>query len=604
MKNIFKVYRPYLMMILTVILFLFLQAMCELELPTFMSNIINKGIIPGKLKYIYITGGLMLLISLGSVVSSVLANMFASKVAANTAADLRNKLFKKVMSFSSAEYNKFSSASLITRSTNDIQNIQQTTVMMLRLAIFAPIMGIGALIKALQTGRELSWTIGLAVALVLTMMTIIFLLVMSKFKIIQKLIDRLNLITQERLKGLLVIRAFNAESTEENRFYKSNTELTSINIFVNKVMSFMFPTLTLIMNATGILIVWSGASLINHGDLMVGSILAFLQYSITVIISFLMITVMFIMFPRAAISSKRINEVLEISPSILDPDNSLLNESDKPAKSNHIKDADEHLRGIHIKDTDKLAAEISFSNVSFTYPGGADSTLNNITFTAHPGETTAIIGSTGSGKTTLANLVMRFFDATEGSIKIDGVDVRDMPQKSLRDMIGYVPQRALLFSGTIKGNLLIAKPSATKEEIQSAVNTAQADEFIDEMPLGYDTPLSQGGTSVSGGQKQRLSIARALLKKPPIYIFDDCFSALDFATETKLRKMLKEYASSSTIFVIAQRINTIMNAEQIIVLEEGNIVGIGTHKELMADCPVYREIAMSQFSEEELKNRR
>lgn len=604
MKNIFKVYRPYLMMILTVILFLFLQAMCELELPTFMSNIINKGIIPGKLKYIYITGGLMLLISLGSVVSSVLANMFASKVAANTAADLRNKLFKKVMSFSSAEYNKFSSASLITRSTNDIQNIQQTTVMMLRLAIFAPIMGIGALIKALQTGRELSWTIGLAVALVLTMMTIIFLLVMSKFKIIQKLIDRLNLITQERLKGLLVIRAFNAESTEENRFYKSNTELTSINIFVNKVMSFMFPTLTLIMNATGILIVWSGASLINHGDLMVGSILAFLQYSITVIISFLMITVMFIMFPRAAISSKRINEVLEISPSILDPDNSLLNESDKPAKSNHIKDADEHLRGIHIKDTDKLAAEISFSNVSFTYPGGADSTLNNITFTAHPGETTAIIGSTGSGKTTLANLVMRFFDATEGSIKIDGVDVRDMPQKSLRDMIGYVPQRALLFSGTIKGNLLIAKPSATKEEIQSAVNTAQADEFIDEMPLGYDTPLSQGGTSVSGGQKQRLSIARALLKKPPIYIFDDCFSALDFATEAKLRKMLKEYASSSTIFVIAQRINTIMNAEQIIVLEEGNIVGIGTHKELMADCPVYREIAMSQFSEEELKNRR
>lgn len=494
MKNIFKVYRPYLMMILTVILFLFLQAMCELELPTFMSNIINKGIIPGKLKYIYITGGLMLLISLGSVASSVLANMFASKVAANTAADLRNKLFKKVMSFSSAEYNKFSSASLITRSTNDIQNIQQTTVMMLRLAIFAPIMGIGALIKALQTGRELSWTIGLAVALVLTMMTIIFLLVMSKFKIIQKLIDRLNLITQERLKGLLVIRAFNAESTEENRFYKSNTELTSINIFVNKVMSFMFPTLTLIMNATGILIVWSGASLINHGDLMVGSILAFLQYSITVIISFLMITVMFIMFPRAAISSKRINEVLEISPSILDPDNSLLNESDKPAKSNHIKDADEHLRGIHIKDTDKLAAEISFSNVSFTYPGGADSTLNNITFTAHPGETTAIIGSTGSGKTTLANLVMRFFDATEGSIKIDGVDVRDMPQKSLRDMIGYVPQRALLFSGTIKGNLLIAKPSATKEEIQSAVNTAQADEFIDEMPLGYDTPLSQGGT--------------------------------------------------------------------------------------------------------------
>lgn len=604
MKNIFKVYRPYLMMILTVILFLFLQAMCELELPTFMSNIINKGIIPGKLKYIYITGGLMLLISLGSVASSVLANMFASKVAANTAADLRNKLFKKVMSFSSAEYNKFSSASLITRSTNDIQNIQQTTVMMLRLAIFAPIMGIGALIKALQTGRELSWTIGLAVALVLTMMTIIFLLVMSKFKIIQKLIDRLNLITQERLKGLLVIRAFNAESTEENRFYKSNTELTSINIFVNKVMSFMFPTLTLIMNATGILIVWSGASLINHGDLMVGSILAFLQYSITVIISFLMITVMFIMFPRAAISSKRINEVLEISPSILDPDNSLLNESDKPAKSNHIKDADEHLRGIHIKDTDKLAAEISFSNVSFTYPGGADSTLNNITFTAHPGETTAIIGSTGSGKTTLANLVMRFFDATEGSIKIDGVDVRDMPQKSLRDMIGYVPQRALLFSGTIKGNLLIAKPSATKEEIQSAVNTAQADEFIDEMPLGYDTPLSQGGTSVSGGQKQRLSIARALLKKPPIYIFDDCFSALDFATEAKLRKMLKEYASSSTIFVIAQRINTIMNAEQIIVLEEGNIVGIGTHKELMADCPVYREIAMSQFSEEELKNRR
>lgn len=574
MKEMLKYYKPYIPVIFLIIAALFGQALCELALPGYMSNIINNGIIKGSMPYIYKTGAIMLLVSLAVVLCTGLAGLLSARVAAKSSRDIRGALFKRVTAFSAAELEQFSTASLITRSTNDVQMVQQSTVMILRMACFAPIMGIGAVIKALRTSVPLSWTIALAVLVILLIMVLAFVLVMPKFKVLQSKLDRINLIMQERLSGLLVVRAFTSEPYEEERFDDANLELKRINMFVNRAMSFMMPALMLVMNLSSILIVWVGAKLIDGQNLLIGDMLAFMQYAMQIIMSFLFITMMFIMIPRAAVSGQRIGAVLSVNPTIEDaPD---------------------------CKEVTHPAGVVEFRNVSFSYPDAEEPTLSNISFMANPGETTAIIGGTGSGKSSLIGLIPRFYDVTEGKILLDGTDIRQISQKSLREAIGYVPQKGVLFSGTIDSNLKYGKEDASLDELEDAVRTAQAMEFIEEKPEGFDEPVAQGGTTVSGGQKQRLSIARALVKKPQIYIFDDSFSALDFKTDAALRAALKEKVGGSTMIIVAQRINTIMDADKIVVLDEGRIAGIGTHQKLLESCQVYQEIASSQLSEEEL----
>lgn len=574
MKEMLKYYKPYIPIILLIIVALFGQAMCELALPGYMSDIINFGIIKSDMSYIYRTGAIMLLVALAVVVCTGLAGLFSARVAAKSSRDIRSALFRRVTAFSAAELERFSTASLITRSTNDVQMVQQSTVMILRLACFAPIMGIGAVIKALRTSVPLSWTIALAVLAILLIMALAFFLVMPKFKVLQSKLDRINLIMGERLSGLLVVRAFTMEPYEEDRFDEANLELKKINIFVNRAMSFLMPALMLVMNLSSILIVWVGSKLIDAQNLLVGDMLAFMQYAMQIIISFLFITMMFIMIPRAVVSGQRIGAVLKVEPSINDAPDCV--EADSPA------------------------GKIEFRDVSFAYPDAEEKTLSHISFTANPGETTAIIGGTGSGKSSLISLIPRFYDVTEGEILLDGTDIRRISQKSLRQAIGYVPQKGMLFSGTIASNLRYAKEDASSAEMRDAAEIAQAMDFIREKPEGFEEPVAQGGTTVSGGQKQRLSIARALLKNPKIYLFDDSFSALDFKTDAALRKALKEKVGNSTFIIVAQRINTIMDADKIIVLDEGQIAGIGTHSQLLKECSVYREIASSQLSEEEL----
>lgn len=575
MKKTLGYFRAYIPYILLLLAFLFGQAMCELALPGYMSDIINRGIITSDQDYIYATGFRMLLVSAASVLFAVGAGFIAARTASSAAKDARADLFKRITSFSRNEFTKFESASLITRTTNDIQTVQQTSIMVMRMAFYAPIMGIGALTKALSTSPSLTWTIAISLVCILLIMVVMFLAVMPKFRVMQSRLDRLNQIVGERLSGLLVVRAFNSQSYEEKRFEKANRELTSIGIFVNRAMSLLFPALMLIMNLTGVLIIWVGADLIDSRDIMVGDVMAFLQYSMQILISFLVITMMFIMIPRATVSAGRIGEVLSVEPSIKDSENPVVPEN--------------------------ITGHIEFRNVSFSYPGAAEKTLENVSFHAEPGQTTAIIGSTGSGKSTVVNLIPRFFDVTEGAVLLDGTDIRDIPQKVLRDSIGTVPQKGLLFSGTIRSNMQYGKKDATDDEIYEALATAQAMDFVSEMPEGLDTPVSQGGTSVSGGQKQRLSIARALVKKPPIYLFDDSFSALDFKTDRNLRAALKDKVGDSTFIIVAQRINTIMDADRIIVLDEGKIAGTGTHSQLLKNCEVYRQIAISQLSPEELE---
>lgn len=574
MKEMLKYYKPYIPIILLIIAALFGQAMCELALPGYMSDIINFGIIKSDMSYIYKTGAIMLLVALAVVICTGLAGLFSARVAAKSSRDIRSTLFRRVTAFSAAELERFSTASLITRSTNDVQMVQQSTVMILRLACFAPLMGIGAVIKALRTSVPLSWTIALAVLAILLIMALAFFLVMPKFKVLQSKLDRINLIMGERLSGLLVVRAFTMELYEEDRFDEANLELKKINIFVNRAMSFLMPALMLVMNLSSILIVWVGSKLIDAQNLLVGDMLAFMQYAMQIIISFLFITMMFIMIPRAVVSGQRIGAVLKVEPSINDAPDCV--EADSPA------------------------GKIEFRDVSFAYPDAEEKTLSHISFTANPGETTAIIGGTGSGKSSLISLIPRFYDVTEGEILLDGTDIRRISQKSLRQAIGYVPQKGMLFSGTIASNLRYAKEDASSEEMREAAEIAQAMDFIREKPEGFEEPVAQGGTTVSGGQKQRLSIARALLKNPKIYLFDDSFSALDFKTDAALRKALKEKVGNSTFIIVAQRINTIMDADKIIVLDEGQIAGIGTHSQLLKECGVYREIASSQLSEEEL----
>ena len=564
-----KYFKPYIPYILVAVVLLFAEAMLELALPGYMADIIDDGIIAGDMKQIYKIGILMIGISAAIVLCATGVSLFASKTAARSARDIRKAVFRKVMHFANEEMEDFSTASLITRSTNDIQQIQMATVMTLRLGMFAPVMGIGAIIKALRTSVSLAWTIGIAFGAIVILMAFMFIITLPKFKVVQEKVDKLNLVMNERLRGILVIRAFNTQKYEEDRFDHANNDLTKLNLFVNRAMSVMMPVMMLIMNLTSILIVWAGAHYIDAGNLEIGSMLAFIQYAMQIIISFLFIAMMFIFLPRAAVSMGRVGEILKKEISITDKEN-----------TQKIKEK----RGV-----------VEFKNVSFRYADAEDAVLSDISFTAKPGETTAFIGSTGSGKTTLVNLIPRFFDVTEGSITIDGVDIRDMKQHDLREMIGYVPQKGMLFSGDIQSNIAYGAEDKSLENIERAAEIAQAEDFIMEKEEGFNAPVAQGGTNVSGGQKQRLSIARALAKKAPIYIFDDSFSALDFKTDAALRKELKKSAGESTLLIVAQRISTIADADQIIVLNEGRIAGMGTHGELMQTCEIYREIASSQL---------
>ncbi|MCI6190878.1 MAG: ABC transporter ATP-binding protein/permease [Clostridium sp.] len=530
-----------------------------------------------QINYILVSGAKMLGIALLGAVVSIIVGFIASKVAAKTAMEIRSSIFKKVMSFSNSEMDKFSTASLITRSTNDIQQIQMVIVMLLRMVLYAPIIGIGGVIKVLNTNTSMTWIIGLAVVIILGIVITLFITVMPRFKILQKLVDKVNLVTREILTGLPVIRAFSTQKHEEERFDKANMDLTKTNLFVNRIMSGMMPLMMFVMNGVTLLIVWNGGKGIDAGTMQVGDMMAFIQYSMQIIMAFLMITMMSIMLPRASVSAVRVDEVLNTKLSI--------NDNENPQKF------DKNKKGV-----------VEFKNVSFKYPDADEDILTNISFTAKPGETTAFIGSTGSGKSTLINLIPRFFDVTEGEILVDGVDIRNVSQHELREKIGYVPQKGVLFSGTIDSNLRYGKEDATEKEIEKAAKIAQATEFIETKPEKYNTEIAQGGSNVSGGQKQRLSIARAIAKNPDIYIFDDSFSALDFKTDAALRKSLKAETGDSTVLIVAQRISTILNAEQIIVLDEGKIVGKGTHKELLNNCEVYKQIALSQLSKEELKD--
>ncbi|OPJ55840.1 ABC transporter ATP-binding protein [Alkalithermobacter paradoxus] len=581
MLKLTKYLKPFICHIILAIILLFAQAMADLSLPDYMSNIINNGIqqnnipIVTRQKYIINTGIVMLLISLASALCIVGVGFLASKVAAGLSCNLRKAVFTKVQSFSKSELDKFSTASLITRTTNDITQIQTLVALMIRMVFYAPIMGVGGVIKAIEKSPSMSWIIGVAVISLLILIVAVFLIAMPKFKTIQNLIDRLNLVTRENLSGMMVIRAFNTQAFEEERFDMANKNLTNTNIFVNRVMAFMFPTMMLIMNGITLLIVWAGAKEIAASSMQVGDMMAFMQYAMQIISAFLMLSFIFIMIPRASVAAQRIAEVLDTQPEIKDPKNP--------------KSLDNDLKGY-----------IEFKNVSFRYHGAQKNILENISFTALPGETTAIIGSTGSGKSTLINLIPRFYDVNEGQILVNGVDVRDISQSDLRDKIGYVPQKSSLFSGTIESNLRYGNENASQEDLLEAANISQAMEFINEKTNAFESEISQDGSNISGGQKQRLSIARALIKKPEIFIFDDSFSALDFKTDAALRKSLKEKLASSTIILVAQRISTVMNAEKIIVLDEGKVVGIGNHKQLMESCTTYKEIAFSQLSKEEL----
>ena len=537
----------------------------------------NLGMDTDKIQtgYMLRTGGKMLALAAVGMIVSMIVGFLASKVGASTGRDLRGKVFRKVVEFSNGEFDKFSTASLITRSTNDIQQIQMLTVMILRMVLYAPIMGMGGVFKVFHTNVSMSWIIGLAVVLIAMVVMVLFVVAMPKFKILQNLVDRLNLVTREILTGLSVIRAFSTEKHEEERFDQANKDLTNTNLFVNRAMTFMMPTMMLIMNAISILIVWVGANGINDGQMQVGDMMAFIQYTMQIIMAFLMICMISIMLPRAAVSATRVDEVLTSTTLINDP-----------KQPKHLKEG----KGM-----------VEFNHVSFRYPGAEEDVLHDISFTAKPGETTAIIGSTGSGKSTMVNLIPRFYDVTEGKITIDGEDIRNVTQHELRDQLGYVPQKGVLFSGTIASNILYGNPDGSEETMMEAAKVAQAAEFIEEKPKCYDSRISQGGGNVSGGQKQRLSIARAIAKDPKIFIFDDSFSALDYKTDVTLRKALKEHTVNSTVIIVAQRISTILHADQIIVLDEGKVAGIGTHKELLKNCDVYYQIAASQLSEKELE---
>ena len=575
MLKLVRFLKPFWLGIIFVVLLLLGQAMAELLLPTLMAHIVNEGIIPSveygesRMHLIVETGLLMLVIAFLAGAASIGAGYLSPRISAGAARALRRELFTKVENFSQAEFDKFSSASLITRCTNDISQVQGLANIFARMLLYAPIMGIGGITMALTRSVSMSWIIALAVIILIGLVVIIVSIVMPKFKIIQEMTDRLNKVSREILHGLMVIRAFGTQNHEKKKFDKSNVELRDMGLFVGRVMAIVGPAITFIVGGTQILVIWVGAHHVANQNVQIGDMMAFMQYAMQVIFSFMMISMVLVMVPRAQVSAARIVEVLETDLSITDPENP-----------------------IKFPNTSKGVVELK--QVSFRYPNAEADAVDDISFTALPGQTTAIIGATGSGKSTIVQLILRLYDVTGGAISVDGADIRHVTQSALRKKIGYVPQKGQLISGTISSNISYGKPEATEEEVAKAATIAQALDFISEKDETYAFEISQGGTNVSGGQRQRLAIARALAKAPEILIFDDSFSALDFQTDTKLRKALKEHTGDATIIVVAQRVGTIMNAEQIIVLEQGKIVGKGTHDELLKFCPAYNEIARSQ----------
>ena len=530
-----------------------------------------------QMKYIGKAGLKMILMALLIMAASISVVFLSAKVAASLGHDIRGDIYRKVIGFSSNEYNKFSTASLITRSTNDVQQVQMTMAMMFRIVLYAPIIGIGGVLRVLETDSSMTWILGVGVVLILVIIGLLFSIAMPRFTKLQTLIDRLNLVTREILTGIPVIRAFSREKHEEDRFEDANKVLTKTNLFVNRCMTFMMPSMMLIMNGISVLIVYNGSYAVDAGNMQVGDMMAFIQYAMQIIMAFLMITAMSIMLPRANVAAMRIVEILETENSLKEPE-------------------------APVHPSQEIKGTVEFDHVSFAYPDAGENVLTDISFKAEKGQTLAVIGSTGSGKSSLINLIPRFYDVTQGCVRVDGVDVREMSQKELRDCLGYVPQKGVLFSGTIDSNIRYGKTDISEEQVKKAAMVAQAQDFIEEKPHGYESPVAQGGTNVSGGQKQRLSIARAVAKDPEIFIFDDSFSALDFKTDKALRKALKEHTKNATTIIVAQRISTILNADQILVLDDGKMAGLGTHRELMKNCEVYRQIAMSQLSEEELAN--
>ena len=575
MSKLIEYLKPYSGMLLLAIVLLFIQAMCDLALPNFMSDIVNDGIMSGSTDFIWQCGGKMLLITILGAAASITMGYLAAVIAAGVAHDMRLDVFRKVLNFSSAEIDKFGTASLITRTTNDITQIQTLMVTAIRMIFYAPILGIGGIINALSKSASMTWIIALAIIVLVGFIMVLFSFARPRFKTVQKLVDRLNLVTKENLQGMLVIRAFNAQKFEEDRFNVANKNLTETNLFLNRTMSLAMPFVMLVMNLSTVIIIWIGSNQVSAFQIDIGNMMAFMQYAMQIIMAFLMLSIMFILIPRAAVSADRIKEVLETDNSITNPENP-------------------HKYG------ERFSPVVVFKNVNFRYPGGNDNVLENINFTAKKGETTAIIGATGSGKSTLVNLLVRFYDVSEGEILIDNVDIRNTGLDDLRNKISYVPQKSLLFSGTIGSNLKYADKNASDEVLEKAARISQSAEFIMAKPEKYNSPISQGGANVSGGQKQRLSIARAIVKNAPIYIFDDSFSALDLKTDAALRASIKSEIKDAVLFIVAQRISTIKDAEQIIVLNNGRIDGIGKHRDLLETCGVYREIATSQLSKEEL----
>lgn len=575
MLRLFKFLKPYAIPVAAVVVLVFFQSMADLYLPTLMSDIVNKGITNGDSGYILQTGGTMLLVALGGSICAVLASYLSSHASMGLGEIIRNRLFTRISGFSLDEFDRIGTPSLITRNTNDVTQVQNFVMLMMRMIISAPIMCIGGIIMAVSKDPGLSWVIVAVIPILTATIVWVALKGFPLFRSIQKKIDKINMVLREGLTGIRVIRAFNRIDDEEKRFHEANTDLMETSIKVNRMMAVLMPIMMLIMNLTTVAVIWFGSVRVNHGTSNVGNMMAFLQYAMQILFSLLMASMMFIMLPRAQASAERINEVLDIETAIKDPENAT--------------ESDNKTRGY-----------IEFRNVTFSYHGAEEPAVRDVSFSAKPGEVTAIIGSTGSGKSTLLNLIPRFYDTDSGSVLIDGVDVKNMTQEILREKIGFVPQKAVLFTGTISENIRYGKEDASDEEIRKAAETAQAMEFISEMKDGFDSHISQGGINVSGGQKQRLSIARALVRDPEIYVFDDSFSALDFKTDSKLRAALKKVTAKSTVIIVGQRVATIMDADRIIVMEEGQIAGMGTHKELYKDCQVYREIVASQLSEEEI----
>jgi len=578
MSKIFEYLKPYSWLVFIAALLLVVEAICALALPALMADIVNDGVLPGNIPLIWRTGGIMLVITLVSVIAALAMGYFGARTAAGVANDLREAVFKKILGFSNAEMDKFATSSLITRTTNDITQIQSTMVMAIRQVFYAPIIGIGGVINALDRSPSMTWIIALVVVLMTGFMLVMLIVAMPKYRMIQTFIDRLNMVSRESLSGILVVRAFSTQKFEQKRFEKANKDLAKTNLFVDQAFAFMTPTINLLFSLTTVAIVWIGAQQAASFRVDIGDIFAFLQYGMLILSAFLMVSIMFVILPRAMVSANRIKEVLETENTV--------KYSENPTKFQ------KNINGI-----------VEFRNVNFRYPGVSESdenVLENISFTARPGETTAIIGSTGAGKTTIFNLLLRFYDATSGEILIDGTNIRDVAKDDLHEKIGYAAQKSVLFSGDIRSNLQYGDKNATQEAIDISAEIAQAKEFISGKTEGYNFNIAQGGSNVSGGQRQRLAIARALVKNAPIYLFDDSFSALDVKTDARLRIALKEKMSKSTVLLVAQRISSIMDANQIIVLEHGKIVGLGTHKELLQTCEIYREIAASQLSEEEM----